>query len=211
MGEFLVKLTEQGLTADNLELVGLSLGAHVVSYAAKHFYNLTGIKPSRMTGLDVAGPCFKSLPLDLRFNPTDAERVDVVHTNIDGFGTPEPLGHVDYYVNGGEYQPGDIPYIPCLIVCSHVKSVLYWWQALEHPNMFIAQRCGSVQAARYAECFNSTDTNVVGIETDFSKPGIYYLSTSNTFPYYMREEGLKPENEIYTSFIRKLNAADFIA
>ncbi|XP_048000848.1 phospholipase A1-like isoform X2 [Leguminivora glycinivorella] len=209
MGEFLVKLTEQGLSPDNLELVGLSLGAHIVSYAAKHFYNATGKKPSRLTGLDPSGPCFKTMPLEHRLNPSDAEHIEIVHTNIDGFGTPEPLGHVDFYANGGEYQPSDIPYIPCLVVCSHLKSVFYWWQALEHPNKFIGQKCDSVQAARYNEC-NSTETNVVGLETDFSKPGIYYLSTSNEFPYYRGKEALKG-TDISANFVEKLNEEEFVA
>ncbi|XP_063542348.1 phospholipase A1-like [Cydia strobilella] len=210
MGELLVKLTERGLTADNLELVGLSLGAHIVSYAAKHFYNVTGTKPSRLTGLDPSGPCFKTMPLEHRLNPSDAEHIDIIHTNIDGFGIPEPLGHVDFYANGGEYQPSDIPYIPCLVICSHIKSVLYWWQALEHPKKFMAQKCDSVQAARYNEC-NSTETNVVGLETDFTKPGIYYLSTSNEFPYYRGKEGLRPDNDISTNFLEKLNDEELVA
>lgn len=48
---------------------------------------------------------------DTRLDVTDAEFVDIIHTNggslIDGdAGFIEPLGHVDFYVNGGEKQPG---------------------------------------------------------------------------------------------------------
>ncbi|RVE50204.1 hypothetical protein evm_005227, partial [Chilo suppressalis] len=210
IGEFLVNLNEQGMPAEQLELVGLSLGAHIASYAAKHLYAVTGNKPSRITGLDPAGPCFRSLPPQYKLNPSDADNVDVIHTNIDGFGIAEPLGHVDFYVNGGEFQPGDIAYIPCLVVCSHFKSVIYWWQALKHPTKFIGVKCDSVQDARIAGCYNNTETNVVGMKTNFSEPGIFYLSTTNVFPYFRGKEGLVPENEIYTSVIRKINDGDFV-
>ncbi|XP_068625227.1 lipase member H-B-like [Battus philenor] len=208
VGEFLVQLTDQGLRGENLELVGTSLGAHISSYAAKYFYAATGKKPGRITGLDPAGPCFRALPPDSKLSPSDAERVDVLHTNMDGFGIAENLGHVDFYVNGGEFQPSDIPSIPCLMICSHVKSALYWWQAIINPKKFIGVKCDSIQDARFARCYNNTETNYAGLETKFNKPGIYYLSTFNEFPYYNAKDGLKEENEIYTSIARSINSED---
>lgn len=210
MGDFLVKLTEQGLSADNLELVGASLGAHVVAYAAKQFYEKTGKRPWRLTGLDPAGPCFRSLPPEYKISPSDATHVDIVHTNIDGFGIAEPLGHIDFYVNGGEFQPSDIPYIPCLVICSHVRAIFYWWLAIEHPKKFIGMTCDSVQDARFANCFNNSVTNYLGLETNFRKPGIYYLPTHNEFPYYRGKDGLKSENEIYTSVAKQINSDDIL-
>lgn len=205
LGEFLVKLTDDGLSPDKLELVGASLGAHIVSYAAKYYYNATGKKPSRITGLDPAGPCYRSLPTDQRLYRTDAERVDVLHTNIDGFGMAERLGHVDFYANGGEYQPGDIPYIPCLVICSHIRAIIYWWLAMEHPKKFISIQCDSIQDARLAKCYSNSVINYLGAATNFSKPGIYYLPTHNEFPYYRGKDGLKAENEIYKATVRKIN------
>ncbi|KAM3955828.1 pancreatic lipase-related protein 2 [Aphomia sociella] len=208
VGEFMVKLNELGMKPENLELVGLSLGSHIAAYAAKHYYAATGKKPSRITGLDPAGPCFRSMPAKYRLDASDAERVDVLHTNIDGFGIAERLGHVDFYINGGEFQPGDIVYIPCLVICSHLKSTLYWWQAIENPKKFIGVKCDSVQDARIANCFNNTETNYVGANTDFNKPGVYYLSTNNAFPYYKGKDGLKAESEVYTSTMRRINSED---
>ncbi|XP_038218580.1 phospholipase A1-like [Zerene cesonia] len=208
-GEFLVKLTEQGLPPEKLELMGMSLGAHIVSHAAKYYYTATGLKPSRITGIDPAGPCYRGLPIEEKLWHTDAHRVDVLHTNIDGFGIAERLGHIDFYANGGEYQPSDIPYIPCLVVCSHIRALIYWWLALENPKKFIAVKCDSIQDARSANCYNGTVLNYLGLNTDFKKEGIYYLPTHNEFPYYRGKEGLKAENEIYSSTSRKINADDY--
>ncbi|CAG5057572.1 unnamed protein product [Parnassius apollo] len=208
IGELLTKLTEQGLKTENLEIVGISLGAHIGGYAAKYLYAATGKKPSRITGLDPAGPCYRSLPPSSKLQASDADRVDIVHTNIDGFGLAEKLGHVDFYVNGGEYQPSDIPAIPCLVLCSHLRSGLYWWQAIEHPKKFIGIKCDSIQDARFAKCFNNSETNYLGLETKFNRPGIYYLPTFNEFPYYRGKEGLKQENEIYTSVSRLINSVN---
>lgn len=208
MGEFLVKLTKLGLDPENLELIGASLGAHEAAYAAKYFYQATGKKISRVTGLDPAGPCFRAMDPEHKLWRTDAETVDIIHTNIDGFGIAETLGHIDIYVNGGEFQPSDIPYVPCLIVCSHIRALIYWWQALEHPKKFIAVKCDTVQEARFSQCFNNTATNYLGLEAHFNRPGIYYLATSNEFPYYKGKDGLKKESEIYTSVIRDINNDD---
>lgn len=146
----------------------------------------------------------------MRFNRDDALRVDAIHTNMDGFGMAEPMGHVDFYANGGEYQPGDIPAIPCLVVCSHLRAIIYWWQALEHPKKFVGIKCESVQDARFANCYNGTETNYLGAETRFDerRTGLFYLPTHNEFPYYRGREGLKPENEIYTSVVRSINSDD---
>ncbi|XP_059055872.1 lipoprotein lipase-like [Achroia grisella] len=208
IGEFLVNLTAMGMKPENLELVGLSLGCHVAGYAAKYYYSVTGRKPSRLTALDPAGPCFRTKTAENRLDSSDAERVDVLHTNIDGFGIAERLGHIDIYINGGEFQPGDIPSIPCLVLCSHVKATLYWWQALENPKKFIAVKCDSVQDARLANCYNNTEINYVGFNTDFDKPGIYYLSTNAEYPYYKGKEGLNGNSEVFTSIMRRMNSED---
>ena len=61
------------------------------------------------SGLDPAGPLFEGYDPNVRLDKTDADYVDVIHSNGDslivgGFGTWEPLGHVDFYPNGGRNQ-----------------------------------------------------------------------------------------------------------
>lgn len=62
-------------------------------------------------GLDPAGPAFDSRPLPAGLNPTCADLVDVIHTNgprflVFGLGSLRPVGHIDFYPNGGSKNPG---------------------------------------------------------------------------------------------------------
>ncbi|KOB75924.1 putative lipase [Operophtera brumata] len=139
--------------------------------------------------LDPAGPCFRNLPNEERLNPDAAERVDVVHTNIDGFGIADTMGHVDFYVNGALFSNF---ILPCFQLCSHVLAAVYWALSFSNPDKFIAVQCDTVADARLGNCFDKElKTNVLGPKTNFSQPGIYYLPTSEAFPYFMGEEGLK--------------------
>ncbi|XP_045488375.1 phospholipase A1 VesT1.02-like [Pieris rapae] len=208
IGELLVKLVDNGLDIANLELVGMSIGAHIISFAAKHLFAVTGKKPYKLTGLDPAGPCFRNQVPDEIFSSQDAERVSVIHTNIDMFGMARAFGQVDFYVNGGEYQPGPAVDPACLALCSHIKAVEYYIQMLKYPQSFIGVKCDSVQDARYARCYGNKETNLAGPLTDFSKPGIYYLPTKLEYPYYAGEEGLKPENEPFLKYMLDVNAED---
>ena len=62
-------------------------------------------------GLDPAGPWFPLNETDTRLDITDADFVDIIHTNSgnlseDEWSFLEPIGHVDFYPNGGQQQPG---------------------------------------------------------------------------------------------------------
>ncbi|XP_049865347.1 phospholipase A1-like [Pectinophora gossypiella] len=190
LGVFLASLTRRGLPPSQLQLVGGSLGAHVASFAAVKYRQLTGRRPARLTGLDPAGPCFRNLPATERFHRDAAERTDALHTNIDGFGIADAVAHVDFYANGGEFQPamvGDF-ILPCFLLCSHVRAAYYWILAYKNPDKFLAVRCDSVADARLGRCYHggtNSQTNLLGPKTNFTTPGVYYLPTKETPPYYL--------------------------
>ena len=65
---------------------------------------------SRITGLDPAGPYFEFTDPNVRLDQSDAQFVDVIHTDGQthiqlGLGLLQPLGHADFYPNGGLEQP----------------------------------------------------------------------------------------------------------
>lgn len=210
--EMLANLTRIGLNPKKLEVIGLSLGAQTMSFIAKNYRLQTGMNISRLTGLDPSGPCFRNLGPEDRLDESDADFVDVVNTNIDGYGMGAPVGHVNFYVNGGEYQPNILIWLPCNILCSHIRSYTIWVAALQHPNTFIAMQCESVQHARERKCFDKTPsvTNVLGLKTDRSKKGVFYLGTYGAYPYFMGEKGLEKESEPFESNLEELNRDDLI-
>ena len=61
-------------------------------------------------GLDPADTVWAWIDPSTRLDITDGEFVDIMHTNGGNYTEGEiafdqPMGHVDFYVNGGEKQP----------------------------------------------------------------------------------------------------------
>lgn len=109
VADLFTTLYSKGLPSQNTYCVGHSLGAHVCGIASQF---LGGYKMfARITGLDPAGPEFRYMGADGRLSKDDASFVDVIHTDggdsyIADYGMLEPLGHIDFYPNGGQKQPG---------------------------------------------------------------------------------------------------------
>ena len=87
----------------NIWGLGHSLGAHLMGKAGRQ----SGVM-NRITGLDAAGVGFQVENYDKRLCKSDAELVDVIHTDgmsVPYFGTLVPLGTIDFYPNFGWSQP----------------------------------------------------------------------------------------------------------
>ncbi|KAH0564272.1 hypothetical protein KQX54_011075 [Cotesia glomerata] len=115
-----------------IHMVGHSLGAHICGIAADELKKKSlSWKVFRITGLDPARPCFLRSNLSLTKN--DADFVDIIHTHGKSsskfsFGMQEPIGHVDFYPNGGKKQPS----------CSRTKKP--WYASLFNPKKWIKQK-----------------------------------------------------------------------
>lgn len=97
---------DRGFNLDKLHVIGFSLGAHAASFVSNSLEKLIGKKLKRITGLDPALPFFSTSSLEWKLDKTDGDFVDVIHTNAGIFGKIETCGHVDFYMNGGQFQPG---------------------------------------------------------------------------------------------------------
>ncbi|XP_035206602.1 pancreatic triacylglycerol lipase-like [Stegodyphus dumicola] len=111
VGLFMQRLVNaSNLYPEFVHIIGHGLGAHAAGYAGKWFRERQNKLIGRITGLDPAGPYFNGVKKAVRLDKRDAGFVDVIHTNADGkrlagFGLKEPIGHVDFYPNGGQKQP----------------------------------------------------------------------------------------------------------
>ncbi|XP_061723853.1 phospholipase A1-like [Cydia pomonella] len=147
LGEVLAAMVNKGQSPADIHIIGHSLGAHISGFTGKTFANLTGYKVGRITGLDPAGPCFSHVELELRLKATDAEYVDVIHTDDGIYGLKEPVGQVDFFPNSGSQQPN------CLLqTCSHNRVWEYFAESVKTPDAFPARRCIDYDAFKRAQC-----------------------------------------------------------
>lgn len=123
-----------GLKLNKLELVGMNLGAHILSFAGKNFKKITDKRLPVLVALEPSGPCFAEAQKTERLDKDDADFVMVLHTNGEDLGMLYPSGQVDIYVNGGKKQPAEEGRFRCGVVCSHLKVLNYWSVAVANPT-----------------------------------------------------------------------------
>lgn len=70
-----------GVGAGTCHMIGHSLGAHLAGYVGYHLRENHGLILGRITGLDPAQPHFAHTEPLVRLDLTDAELVDVIHTD----------------------------------------------------------------------------------------------------------------------------------
>ncbi|XP_040836353.1 lipase member I [Ochotona curzoniae] len=192
-------LLKHGASLHNFHFIGVSLGAHISGFVGKKFRGQLG----RITGLDPAGPKFSGKPPYTRLHHTDAKFVDVIHSDANGLGIGEPLGHVDFYPNGGRKQPGcpksilsGIDYIKC----NHQRAVYLFMAALESNCNFVSFPCQSYQDFKTSLCvdcdkFKKTSCPILGYQMQpwkdifeermnrWPNRSTVYLDTSGTNPF----------------------------
>ncbi|XP_075704562.1 pancreatic lipase-related protein 2-like [Rhinoderma darwinii] len=159
---FLIKRwqTELGYPPSRVHIIGHSLGAHAAGEAGRR---QPGIR--RITGLDPARPWFENTPEEVRLDSSDADFVDVIHTDtitFIGVGMIKPIGHFDFYPNGGGHMTGCPSKLAFLsnrntaleiLACNHFRSFHYFTYSISHPRGFISYPCESYQAFTAGSCF----------------------------------------------------------
>ncbi|OWK53494.1 Lipase member H, partial [Lonchura striata] len=155
VAEILKKLIDEmlidGASLDSIHMIGVSLGAHISGFVGQMFDGTLG----RITGLDPAGPLYRGMAPSERLDPTDAQFVDVIHSDTDGLGYGEALGHIDFYPNGGTDQPG----CPLTIFsglryfkCDHQRSVFLFLSSLTQSCNITTYPCNSYRNYRNGKC-----------------------------------------------------------
>ncbi|XP_026470036.1 endothelial lipase-like [Ctenocephalides felis] len=195
--DYLVK--HHGADLNRVHLVGHSLGAHAAGYAGSL---VTTGKLARITGLDPALPGFRLLSSpDRRLDLTDAEFVDVIHTCGGVLGYWDPIGHADFYPNGGApSQPGCCCGYPEIVeACSHGRAHEFFAESVISRE-FLARRCVDWRAFITGKCETGEEV-VMGDRLDKSARGAFYLVTAAKKPYAMGENSskFKPFTESFIS------------
>lgn len=163
---------------DKVHMIGHSLGAHLCGYAGHALQRDFNLTLGRITGLDPAEHQFSDVEPEVRLEKSDAKFVDIVHSDIkpisqSGFGMIKPIGHIDFYPNGGLDNPGcDYSYetymsrkgtdspIQKLISCAHTRSYKYFTDSISHPECpYMAISCESYEDFKLGNCFECNADN----------------------------------------------------
>uniref|UniRef100_A0A1I8GGJ9 Lipase domain-containing protein n=1 Tax=Macrostomum lignano TaxID=282301 RepID=A0A1I8GGJ9_9PLAT len=195
--------TEFGADRENFHFIGHSLGSHIAGYTGAGLRESESKQLGRITGLDPAGPYFQGTDPEVRLDPTDARFVDAIHTDssdqIDGhlflkmmfdsgIGLVQPVGHIDFYPNGGKWQPGctrniftqDILSMGIieagkwtLAACHHMRAPILFTATAANPDAdFLAYECDNYDEFKAGRCLSCAGNKCarLGIRASEWKP-----------------------------------------
>ncbi|CAB3240362.1 unnamed protein product [Arctia plantaginis] len=156
---------------NNVHLVGFSLGAHVVGVAGRQ----AGGRPSRVTGLDPAGPGWNTNNNAL--NRNSGRYVEAIHTDGRKLGIMTAIANADFYPNGGRHpQPG------CTSSpCSHGRAPELFASTVGY-NRHVGRRCVNLAEAEISACAGAT-LNMGNAIVNKNGNGIFGLRTANRWPF----------------------------
>lgn len=197
---------------ESFHIIGHSLGTHVAGYAGERIKGL-----GRITGLDPAGPYFTGTPPEVHLDKSDANFVDVIHTDsstilVKGLGTVDSIGHADFFPNGGDRQPGCSNTMPALMsflskgiaegwrrimACDHQRAVDFFLSSISNPDCdMIGLDCpdwDTFTNGRCGDCeVDDSRCALMGMEADkyfrrSHKQRRYYLRTTGNHPFCLHQ------------------------
>ncbi|CAH1107738.1 unnamed protein product [Psylliodes chrysocephalus] len=183
-------VTNNGLSFDNIQLVGHSLGAHLAGITGR----VAGGQCFQVLGLDPAGPAFTPFKTSNRLSTDSGKYVQAIHTNGGLLGYLPPLAHSDWYPNGGIEQPmcvthnfsffktAIIPEGSKAVKCAHSMAVEFYLESLCTRN-FVAKTCDLYKDYKNGRCWIGKQAWMGGYFLDTSAHGTYYVDTNVQSPY----------------------------
>ncbi|XP_028514063.1 inactive pancreatic lipase-related protein 1 [Exaiptasia diaphana] len=151
-----------------------------------------------IVGLDPASPGYRDEHIDVRLDATDAEFVDVIHSDSPRVGTPDKSGKFDFWPNGGGSQPGCaikkrgvVDKIVKLVGCEHFRAHQYFIESIKSTEcLFRSYPCRSWNEFRRGDCMecgangkNCPEMGFNAIKYKDVKNGNFYLYTNEKPPY----------------------------
>jgi len=143
--------------------------------------NLQG-RINTIIGLDAANIGDINDP-NTRLDASDATYVELIQTEIQFIAIPFPVGHANFYPNGGMNQPncgGDLE-------CNHMIAIDYLAESITtYPSQFYSQRCSSMDEMRANECPTSATRYLMGGEPSnqaHSLRGIFRVPVNAQRPF----------------------------
>ncbi|EFA01489.1 phospholipase A1 member A [Tribolium castaneum] len=175
----------RGVRADDLHLVGYSVGAHIAGLVANYLNPIEHGKLGRITGLDPTIVFYMGNNRSRDLDYTDAHFVDVLHTGAGILGQWGPTGHADFYINGGSSQPGcGKDTIFKTLACDHTKVTPYFIESIVTKKGFWAYPCPTLLSFMTGFCSPKDEEYVLmGEHVTHKARGIYYVSTNPNPPY----------------------------
>lgn len=169
---------EVGINLKKVHIIGHSLGSHIAGYAGFYLQKDFGLKLGRISGLDPARPHFEDTDAIMRLDRTDADFVDIIHTDatpftVGGLGMSQAIGHIDFYPNSGSKQPGcDYSWnefmemeesvynaTKLFLGCSHLRSFQYYTESVLSNCSFTGISCESWASFKAGKCIDCGKNN----------------------------------------------------
>ncbi|RXG55548.1 Pancreatic triacylglycerol lipase [Armadillidium vulgare] len=144
---------ELNVNVSKCHCIGHSMGGYVCGFAGQGIDKL-----GRITALDPAPREFFKVENNEKLDPSDAEFVDAIHTGfsllniLPSIAVPQPVGHLDFYVNEGHYQTGCYLSLTSLlnptnnleeniidlvaneVTCGHLRPITYYIESILNPS-----------------------------------------------------------------------------
>lgn len=178
---FLIR--EGGASMKDMGVIGHSAGAVTVSFCGAA---TNGTLPLQIS-LDPPKSLSYYLYGTLFPQRTDAKYVEVMHTAASetNMFIHLPLGHADFYPNGGMLQPYCDQYAEGQEkeYCNHMIAIAYFAESVQSEKGFWSKRCKKFEGVQEGKCDSDGVYKRMGGEPIDTTGGVYYLETQDKFPF----------------------------